>query len=436
MPNNIDFWDASKELPMPYAPTYTGGLLAGILGDQERGGSVFDPGRKDYMSGYDAGTQAKLAAEGLLALSPFAQPVGKAMAPALAETLVTGAEKLGVPLRQNIFIGAESSLWDKPRAFEASKMLAKGVDPEEVWRKTGTFRSPDGMLRQEIDDSMSKFINLYGISQKAEALNARNQQIADILAQSKVQKDLFPKELKGAQKVLRDEVKANKAQLADPHGITAQQHRGNYAPLALEHDVLYEAYPELKNVIIRQGEKGSPGLLGSYMDKDLRVTAEGMAKDPRSTAIHEMQHAVQDIEGFGRGGSSTFAFNDPETKKIYERMKKEALVPNSFEDFKKGYGEAANNKEVLDAYNKYVEKVKSGKIAKLFDIEIQKAAAKEYYKRLAGEAESRAVQERINMTPEQRAKTYPLSNYDINPADAIVRNKGIFYNSLLGSIGK
>ena len=366
--------------------------------------------------------------------------VGKAIEPAVAKwgTNVLNQGGIGSQLLQDlaqgsqskIFIGAESALWDKNRAFQASKMLSKGVSPEEVWQKTGTFKSPDGLLRQEIDDSGSKFINLHGISQKADALRERNQQIKDILAQSKVQPDLFPKELKGAQKMLRDEAKSNRALLSDVHGVTAQQHRGNYAPLALEHNALYEAYPELKDVIIRQGESDRGGLLGSYLDKDLKITAQGLAQDPRSTAIHEMQHAVQDIEGFGRGGSSTFAFNDPETAKIYERLKKEANTPISFEKYKKQYGTYADRypEKVQEDYQEYLRNIANGSFVKSFDRAIQEQAAQEYYKRLAGEAEARAVQKRLNMTPQQRRETFPLSNYDINPNDAIVRNRGVFYD--------
>jgi hypothetical protein len=35
------------------------------------------------------------------------------------------------------------------------------------------------------------------------------------------------------------------------------------------------------------------------------------------------------------------------------------------------------------------------------------------YRSLAGEAEARAVQSRMNMTPQQRLETYPIQSYDV-----------------------
>ena len=43
----------------------------------------------------------------------------------------------------------------------------------------------------------------------------------------------------------------------------------------------------------------------------------------------------------------------------------------------------------------------------------------ELYRRLAGEAEARLVQERMNLTPEQRRTTFP--QYDVAPKQQIIR---------------
>lgn len=42
-------------------------------------------------------------------------------------------------------------------------------------------------------------------------------------------------------------------------------------------------------------------------------------------------------------------------------------------------------------------------------------------KRLAGEAEARLTQARMNMTPEERLANYPVSMFDVAPQDQIVR---------------
>ena len=41
------------------------------------------------------------------------------------------------------------------------------------------------------------------------------------------------------------------------------------------------------------------------------------------------------------------------------------------------------------------------------------------YKRLAGEAEARAVEARMKFTPEQRRATFPLDSYDV-PLDSLI----------------
>jgi hypothetical protein len=43
------------------------------------------------------------------------------------------------------------------------------------------------------------------------------------------------------------------------------------------------------------------------------------------------------------------------------------------------------------------------------------------YQRLAGEAEARAVQSRINMTPAQRRATFPEESYDVPLNELIIR---------------
>ena len=46
---------------------------------------------------------------------------------------------------------------------------------------------------------------------------------------------------------------------------------------------------------------------------------------------------------------------------------------------------------------------------------------KDAYKRLAGEAEARATQARINMTPEQRRAMFPEKSYDVPLNELIIR---------------
>ncbi len=62
-------------------------------------------------------------------------------------------------------------------------------------------------------------------------------------------------------------------------------------------------------------------------------------------------------------------------------------------------------------------------IVKLYGLDksVKPASGMDLYQRLAGEAEARAVQARMNMTPEQRRATFPLDSYDVDIANLIYR---------------
>ena len=52
-----------------------------------------------------------------------------------------------------MFVGKGSKTWDAINAKKAEELAAKGVDPRKIWQETGTWKGPDGMWRQEVDDS-------------------------------------------------------------------------------------------------------------------------------------------------------------------------------------------------------------------------------------------------------------------------------------------
>jgi hypothetical protein len=61
------------------------------------------------------------------------------------------------PKPKQIFIGENAKTWNKSGADEFLKLEQAGVDPVDIWKQTGTFRSPDGKLRQEISDKPAKW---------------------------------------------------------------------------------------------------------------------------------------------------------------------------------------------------------------------------------------------------------------------------------------
>jgi len=64
-------------------------------------------------------------------------------------------------------------------------------------------------------------------------------------------------------------------------------------------DKLFEAYPELKSIKVEfKSGKGE----GSYNKADNKITVVSGADNKLSILLHEIQHAIQEIEGFAKGG--------------------------------------------------------------------------------------------------------------------------------------
>ena len=364
-----------------------------------------------------AGTAAaKLAGKGVKGLGRLtAEQIAKGM-----EGSGPMATALAPVSNRYMFIGPKAETWNPGKAEQAVKMEAAGKTPQEVWAATGTFRGADGNLRQEISDKPSQFMFEGDIKGKARAAKEAEGVISDRISESKsIHPDLFPKQLTQAQKDLRGEIRASKAERQKPGGIETPVYRGNLAEIAFEHPELYKAYPELADWIVKQGIN-SGAFLGSMSPGEINVYKKGLARDPRSTTAHEFQHAVQGLEGWAPGGNPAMAFQDPEAFKILKQLRKDAATPMSFDDYVKkgGYGD---DKETLararEEYKDYVEDVPVN--AQKFDTDLQRRAAEEYYLRLTGEAESRATQARINLTPEQRAAKFPAESYD-RPQDELI----------------
>lgn len=303
-----------------------------------------------------------------------------------------------------MFVGAGSKAFDKAMAFTASKLEKKGATPQEIWKETGTVRGPDGLWRQEISDAEAKFVTAPEMLDKAALLKQGIAENKQKIKESKEYPDLFPKELSKAQKVLREENKANK-ELVDTYEYN-QAFTGSPANLAIEHPELYKAYPDLADIRVMQGTY-NPSFLGSFSPKynAIEVTKEGLKQDPRSTALHEMQHAIQEQEGFAVGGSvDTMA-----------RLK--STVMNKIGDLNSQMGSYV---KAMDASTDPTEKAL---LRQQYDAAMEERInlvpfaqldPKDAYRALMGEAEARLTQTRRDLTPEQRKQFFPFEMQDKN----------------------
>ena len=238
---------------------------------------------------------------------------------------------MGYRGQRGTFAGINALTADRQALAKAQQMIAQGVDPEDVWQETGWGRGADGKWRFEIND---KFDITDDGKEIGSGLNYNNGALSQ-LANGQI-------------------------------GVARGQQ-------LLNHDDLYAAYPDFKNMEIRNAPDGlgffdnnntvgvnNRVLSGAVGGRDL-----GRTNSAHSILLHELQHAIQQREGFARGGN-----------------------PEQFRGFYK------------DPY--------------------------EAYRKLGGEVEARMVQNRMDLTPQQRRDIYPFAvgryGYEDIPKDKQIIN--------------
>ena len=167
---------------------------------------------------------------------------------------------------------------------------------------------------------------------------------------------------------------------------------------------LFKAYPQLKDVLIdTDAIMNDMPSNGEYNSKTNTITIHAdELKYMNSILNHEIQHAIQDIEGFAKGGSPRLVRG--EVKKRFDEVTKQIkqLRAEGKEDEAKALIE--KNRGLYNAY--------------------QKNDDYNSYKSLAGEVEARNVSARLNMTPEERRKSLAESTEDVARKDQIFLGVG------------
>lgn len=241
-----------------------------------------------------------------------------------------------------MFIGKGAKTWDAIKAQQAEELLGKGVDPREVWQQTGTFRGVDNALRQEIPDNAASF------TQNVDEYGA----------------------LKAKKKTGQEQANKYYGPLSETRATLDK---------ALSHDLMFSAYPQHAGIeadIYAGGNfprgRYTPTYKGLSDELVGRIEARGGDDaETLSTTLHELQHAIQQREGWAMGGSP-------------DQMR-----------------QILGNGEMTGLYS-------PGEL-------------NDAYRRLAGEAEARLTQARMNMTMPERLQSYPPDMFDIPPDRQIVR---------------
>lgn len=173
---------------------------------------------------------------------------------------------------------------------------------------------------------------------------------------------------------------------------------------AIDAPELFKAYPQLKDVRIdTDAIMNDMPSNGEYNSKTNTITIHAdELKYMNDILNHEIQHAIQDIEGFAKGGSPRLVRGEVK-KKLNEVTKQiRQLRAEGKEDEAKALVE--KNRGLYNAY--------------------QKNDDYNSYNSLAGEVEARNVSARLNMTPEERRKSLAESTEDVARKDQIFLGVG------------
>jgi hypothetical protein len=313
------------------------------------------------------------------------------------------------PQPKQIFIGENAKTWNKTAADQAVQMEKAGAKPEDIWSSTGTFRSPDGKLRQEISDDsavarydsppdrIAKEIDL-----TAQLSYGKPYQDLDRATKNKVQKEV------------------NDFQSSLNQNLTYENLYRAYPDLAkIESTAEFSNIPRGRYEQTKVSNIGAGNIPVNERIVGERITSQAPTEEElKSVLLHEAQHIIQNKENFARGGSAEFfKANDIfstealEDAAIIDKLMRGANL-NQLEA-KQRFERLFNRNPEAGAFAA-LERVGTGKTLDAAALS-SKGASDPYkaYRNLAGEVEARAVQSRMNMTPSERLQKFPLESYDV-----------------------
>lgn len=329
-----------------------------------------------------------------------------------------------------MFAGENAKNANKEALNTAKEMEENGADAETIRQKTGWFRGADGKWRWEIDDSGTETDTKWNFLRNPDA---------------KRYNELFEKAY------LHDTATAedlNELQILDKN-LKGVRKSPLYLDEIVRHDKLFEAYPALRDVKVRF-EANTGNKEGSYHHKEKEfVLRTGLKLEPeklKNTLIHEIQHAIQEREGFARGSSP--GYWDEMMQSGYSRRKNDGRIERARKEYHRIFDSAPEefkdkvrriNRARLDGDYDAAEAV----VDELYDSEYadlwsqldmaefewrsdrgEELNAYELYRDTAGEIEARDAAARRGLTAEERKNRKP----DIGDENTVFADGGESYS--------
>lgn len=260
-----------------------------IMGDAYAGIDCFGQTASQYH------TEAVRAIDGGSGAIP-AQEAQRTSSTIQKETSAASERKTGPPARFS-YAGRNANGANLDSLREAQEMQAAGADMESIRKATGWHEGMDGKWRWEIDDSKMEY------HRAGDALFGRNH--PEYAEQQRLEQKMLYGEL-------TDTEQARLRALTETWGrersrLSERVERGN-ARLedVLDHEELFRAYPQLRHVRVVFDETPK-GVLGSFSAEGNQITISEELRDaPQDVLIHEIQHAIQNAEGFAKGSNRQY----------------------------------------------------------------------------------------------------------------------------------
>ena len=367
-----------------------------------------------------------------------AQEAQRASAIIQKETSAASNRKTGPPSRFS-YAGRNANGANLESLREAQEMQAAGADIESIRKATGWHEGMDGKWRFEIDDSSMTY------HRGGDAAFSRSH--ADYAEYQKLMRKWMTGDVTA-------EEEARLQQLDETWGreygrLSERVERGN-ARLEdiLDHEELFRAYPQLRHVRVVFDETPK-GVLGSFSAEGNQITISEELRDaPQDVLIHEIQHAIQNAEGFAKGSNRQYweekltngdeiqskGFQEAREKLIQfqldeaneevlalrDQLEKAGELDDGFREYDRIWEEAERRgldkkiNEYYDLRENYYDQLHKP----------QRSVPSELYYNTAGEIEARDAANRRPMSGETRKRIKP----DYGNGDTVFADGGDSYS--------
>ena len=312
------------------------------------------------------------------------------------------------------FGGRNANRADLEALDRAQDMERRGVAADTIFRETGWFQGADGKWRFEIDDSGMEYSRWGDMNRSDRTEYARF-------------RELEGKFIDGT--ITQEEQAELRSLLEEGHGPgRAEEQQTLRLSDFVRHDDLYQNYPQLRQASLRFADLPE-GTYGTYNAETNTITLNNSLRDaPEDTLVHEIQHAIQNAEGFAAGASPDYwesARIDAETAASAARENLRLWLQDiGYLDYvRQSMDRVVAGEITLDQHWENLQRFKENsdrarEIAvseeevaryeeRLREIDQMGMTARELYQNTAGEIEARDVTARRQLTPEQRRQTMP-----------------------------